>query len=477
MPVTDASAERPTRLNPQTRVGGINFSVVPSIGPSTASTPETRWGISGCRTDLASDPHNAFNQLTSSTRSGGGLPSLVTAYVYDNNGNLTSETAGSAATTYTWDADNRLRQVTQLSLLSSYEYDANGLRTKKVEVGVETRFLLDGQSVLAELDSANAATRRYLHNPEAIDDILEFTEGGATYFPLTDALGSVVAITDSVGAVVRRNTYEVYGAGTSTGTGPQWAFGFTGREHDGSGLNYNRDRFYMARTGNWLQADRAGMIDGPSRYEYARGLPTMATDPSGQGSITVNGGGWFETQIWLMLRNTFTGYELWNDIQTSDVNVTINERTGPASMHVIAETAGDGMFGCVSSSYHTARYRWLNISINTTQLAWWNGGGLLPGFRTDRQWTYSHDLGEIAAHELGHAVGIIAHGFDSFNGSRSTARGVILRGTDGRACRAGRAYRSEMMSGWAGPVRPGVGVGPSASYWNQHDETNPDECR
>ena len=281
MLVTDASAERPTRLNPQTRVGGINFSVVSSIGPSTASTPETHWGISPRPTNFTSDPHNAFNQLTASTRTAPGQPNLSTTYVYDNNGNLTSETAGNALTTYTWDADNRLRQVTQPTLLSTYEYDANGLRTKKVEGGVETRFLLDGVSVLSEYDSSNVATRRYLQNPQSIDDILELSEGGQNYFPLTDALGSVVAITDSAGTVVRRNDYEVYGARSSTGTSLERAFGFTGREQDVSGLNYNRNRFFMARTGNWLQPDRAGMIAGVNLYGYVRNLPTSLTDPTG----------------------------------------------------------------------------------------------------------------------------------------------------------------------------------------------------
>ncbi|MEQ1736633.1 MAG: RHS repeat-associated core domain-containing protein, partial [Rhodoglobus sp.] len=207
---------------------------------------------------------------------------LSTAYIYDNNGNLTSETADAAATTYTWDADNRLRQVTQPRALHSYEYDAHGLRTKKVEAGVETRFLLDGPSVLAEYDSTNVAARRYLHSPESIDDIYEFAEGGQLYFPLKDALGSVVALTDSVGAVVRRNSYEVYGARTSTGTGPDLAFGFTGREQDSGGLNYNRNRFYMSRTGNWLQADRSGMIDGPSLYQYVKANPVAMKDPTGR---------------------------------------------------------------------------------------------------------------------------------------------------------------------------------------------------
>jgi RHS repeat-associated protein len=231
---------------------------------------------------------NAFNQLTSSSRSGGGLPSLAPAYVYDANGNLTSETAGSASATYTWDADNRLRQVTQPSLVSSYGYDAHGLRNRKVEGAAETRFLLDGQSVLAEYDSGNVATRRYLQNEEAIDDIYAFAEGGQAYFPLADALGSVVSITDASGAVVRRNNYEAYGARTSTGTGPQWAYGFTGREQDASGWRYHRDRYADASTGRWLQADRLGHVEGVNVYGFAKQSPVMFTDPTGRFTAALN---------------------------------------------------------------------------------------------------------------------------------------------------------------------------------------------
>ena len=174
-----------------------------------------------------------------------------------------------------------------MTLLSSYEYDPKGLRTKKVEGGIETRFLLDGGSVLSEFGGANTATRRYLQNPEAIDDILGVTEGGAAYFPLTDALGSVVAITDSAGAVVKRNNYEVYGARSTTGSGPDWAFGFTGREQDASGWRYHRDRYASAATGVWSQADRAGFVDGPSRYGYVKSKPTTFLDPRGQSSLLV----------------------------------------------------------------------------------------------------------------------------------------------------------------------------------------------
>jgi RHS repeat-associated protein len=175
------------------------------------------------------------------------------------------------------------------------EYDANGLRTKKVENSIVTRFVLDGASVFEELDAAGTTTTSYLNNPTQLDEILSFQTGGATYYPLTDALGSVVAVTDSSGTVVRSNSYDVYGARTTSGTGPALAFGFTGREQDSTGLNYNRDRYLDPATGRWGQPDRAGMVDGPNLYQYARGQPTVDRDPTGRWVAGVGGTGAYQS--------------------------------------------------------------------------------------------------------------------------------------------------------------------------------------
>ncbi|MHB8875653.1 MAG: RHS repeat-associated core domain-containing protein [Myxococcaceae bacterium] len=235
----------------------------------------------------SSGTFNNFNQLKSLIQ--WTQPATTTAYGYDRSGNLLSETTGAAVKSYTWDLDNRLRAVTLPGGggVSSYEYDANGLRVKKVEGGVVTRFVLDGASVFEELDSLGNTTTSYLTNPQAIDEILSFTTGGATYYPLTDALGSIVAISDANGLVVRSNSYDVYGEETTSGTGVQTAFGFAGREHDASGLNYYRDREMDPETGRWLQPDRAR--DGVNLYQYVGGQPTMAVDPFGEKAVLVVG--------------------------------------------------------------------------------------------------------------------------------------------------------------------------------------------
>ncbi|KFE67934.1 RHS repeat-associated core domain-containing protein [Hyalangium minutum] len=227
---------------------------------------------------------NAFNQLERSFEGG-----VATEYGYDNNGNLLSETkAGQLVKQYGWDLDNRLRQVTLASgELHTFEYDATGLRTKQTTPAGSTQYLLDGATVLQEFSSTSPTPTSYLTHPQTTDEILSFQQAGSTYSPLTDALGSVVAIADQTGAVVRTNSYDAYGARTTSGSGPMLAFGYTGREHDSTGLNYHRDRYMDPKLGRWIQPDRLGMVDGANIYQYVRGNPTAYVDPSGKFGLLV----------------------------------------------------------------------------------------------------------------------------------------------------------------------------------------------
>ncbi len=411
---------------------------------------------------------NAFNQQLTRSRSGGGLPAVNTTFAYDDNGNTLSESTVSpaATTTYSWDRDNRLRTVTPPSPATptSYSYDANGLRVQRVDANGTVRYLLDDASVLAELDGANAVTTRYLNNPQRIDEVISFERGGATYWPLTDALGSIYAVADSSGAVVHRFDFDVYGARADLGgTGPVLDIGFTGRWHDPDGLIEHRDRQRRPDVGAWLQADREGTVDGPNIYAYVKNAPTVFSDPSGQGSLLVSGvSPMFNFEIWQMLRNTLIGVDLFMTIQSSDLNVTIIESLsksapGPGSSvaHFIATTGEQAGYGCESSTFHTAKYRWLNIIISSTALSFWNSGGTVgSGF-----WKKKHSLGEIAAHELGHVVGYITFGIDRYLNGSDSQKDALTKATFPAACMAGREYRKEF--GLAGV---------------DHNEVSPGEC-
>ncbi|MBK7862409.1 MAG: hypothetical protein IPJ65_28130 [Archangiaceae bacterium] len=254
---------------------GNRLTEVQTVRPASGPNVVTTW----------SSTFNAFNQLKTRNRSGGGLPALNTTFDYDDIGNTTTETASTAVTSYTWDRDNRLRAVTPLppAVPTAYSYDTNGFRVGRTEAIGTTRYLLDGQSVRAELDASNTPVARYLFNPQAVDDLISFERADATYWPLTDGLGSIYAASDASGTVVHQYGYEVYGARTELGgSGPSFDVGHAARWHDANGLIEHRDRLRNPLVAGFLQADRLGMRAGPNSYAFAANNPTQYVDPTGR---------------------------------------------------------------------------------------------------------------------------------------------------------------------------------------------------
>lgn len=99
----------------------------------------------------------------------------------------------------------------------------------------------------------------------------------------TDALGSVVAVTDSGRNVIESREYEPYGAGGALPDGPA----YTGHAHDAAtGLTYMQQRYYDSSIGRFLSVDPipADANTGASfnRYRYAANNPYRFTDPDGR---------------------------------------------------------------------------------------------------------------------------------------------------------------------------------------------------
>ncbi|WP_257644143.1 RHS repeat domain-containing protein [Luteimonas salinisoli] len=112
----------------------------------------------------------------------------------------------------------------------------------------------------------------------------------------TDALGSVVAVTDASGAVIERREYEPYGAQLmpAVADGP----GYTGHVQDAAtGLTYMQQRYYDPLVGVFLSVDPVTAYSNPvgqfNRYRYANNNPYRFTDPDGRLS---RGEGWTDRQ-------------------------------------------------------------------------------------------------------------------------------------------------------------------------------------
>jgi RHS repeat-associated protein len=93
----------------------------------------------------------------------------------------------------------------------------------------------------------------------------------------------VLALTDASGEIDTSYTYDPFGTATEAGEKGDNPFQFTGRENDGTGLQYNRARYYEPSNGRFISQDPAGFAgSGPNLYWYANGSPLDITDPTGE---------------------------------------------------------------------------------------------------------------------------------------------------------------------------------------------------
>jgi RHS repeat-associated protein len=225
---------------------------------------------------VTSGSYDAANRLDQWTTPGGGVsPS------YDANGNLLND--GTRA--YTWDARNRLTGITGVA---SFTYDGIGRRQSTTINGRTVAYLNDGSDPVQE-QSGGAALANILTGL-GIDERFTRTEGATASTYLTDALGSSVALADGTGTISTSYGYDPYGNTSATGSANDNSYQYAGRPNDGTGLYYNRARYYNPAWGRFIAEDPLGLNAGINEYAYALGNPISFNDPFG---LQANPGGPF----------------------------------------------------------------------------------------------------------------------------------------------------------------------------------------
>ena len=110
------------------------------------------------------------------------------------------------------------------------------------------------------------------------------TDGTATDYFMTDALGSVRQLTDATGAITYASAYDPYGVVTATSGASGTPYGYTG-EYTSNDLVYLRARHYDPAMGRFLTRDTwGGDANSPmsfNAWNYVNGNPVKDTDPSG----------------------------------------------------------------------------------------------------------------------------------------------------------------------------------------------------
>ncbi len=221
---------------------------------------------------------------------------------HDENGNRTEFTREIApgrvsSQLITFDFRNRPIQVWEREagvdgFVAEYKYDVFNRRIEKQAAGATTRFLWDGWRCVEEQDAAGLTLATYVDGPAYLDEHVSMDRAGSRYYYHQNTLYSTAALTDELGNVVERYSYDIYGtptfedaAGVSTSRTSSAVgnpFLFTGHRWD------PETRFYQARnnsldplTGRWIAHDPLGDDALGSLYAYCNGNPVNAMDPLG----------------------------------------------------------------------------------------------------------------------------------------------------------------------------------------------------
>jgi len=244
--------------------------------------------------------------------------------------------------------------------VTEYAYDALGGAVTLDNVG---------QIVLQFDDDAQGnaqLTHRYLWGP-AVDQILadeeinDLATEGTILWPLTDHLGTVrdLAQYDAATATTTITNHRVFNAFgqliSQTNAAVDHLFGFTGRAQDEStGLQNNLNRWYDAKTGQWLSQDPTGFRGGDTNLRrYVRNSPTEFIDPFGLIHIDPNSGSGagFGPRL-------YEGNPVWDQVRALWTRISGGDINGAIRSHV-AFAAASAESLSLGTSHAIPGFRWL----------------------------------------------------------------------------------------------------------------------
>ncbi|WP_205698626.1 RHS repeat domain-containing protein [Conexibacter sp. SYSU D00693] len=217
-----------------------------------------------------------FNEANQMTSFNGSTNSLT----YDANGNLRTVTrAGTAgpaldALTLTYNQRDQIASV-------------NG--TALTHLGASNDELITEGTTALQYNFLGLSRKgsTYFTRTDKGDPIAQRTVGGVTQYYVTDRLGSVIALLDQSGNVLRSISYGPYGesTGLTGGTAPVSHLGWLGGHYLSSADLYHFGaRYYSPRMRRWTQPDpldQTGDLLEGNKYSYAAGDPINKVDPSG----------------------------------------------------------------------------------------------------------------------------------------------------------------------------------------------------
>jgi len=232
---------------------------------------------------------NELNRLVQLSSDAAG--SVATTYDYDRNGNLTSASQNQVTASYEYDCRDQLRKVLNGAgqELSAYDYNFDRQRIGKTAGGVFQSYVYAGDQVVNEYSQNNQLLSRY--DLGAGDVVRGELNGEGERYYFSDGQGSITSLARTQGSaavLTARYEYDAWGqylgaAGASFNT-----IGYTGQRADSeTGLMPlgNGERYYSPAVGSFIQQDSftgvPSVTASLNRYSYVHDNPVKHTDPSG----------------------------------------------------------------------------------------------------------------------------------------------------------------------------------------------------
>jgi len=169
-----------------------------------------------------------------------------------------------------------------------FGYDASGRRVRKTLGTTTTRYIWDGNNLLAEVDGAAPATplAEYTSYPgvDQLHSLRRRMRSDSVFYYAQDFPGNVVGVINGSSALVNQYRYEPGGVdmpGFPQGSVPN-TLRFAARQLDSeTGLYYMRARYYDPSLERFVSEDPIGLAGGPNAYVYTGNNPVNGTDPNG----------------------------------------------------------------------------------------------------------------------------------------------------------------------------------------------------
>ncbi len=218
---------------------------------------------------------------------------LLTAYdgkaiSYDLQGNPTNYLGHDLV----WEKGRQLKSFDGIT----YTYNGNGIRTSKTIDGVEHTYVLDGAKILRETWGINELVPLY-DNEDSVCGILY---NQVPYYFRKNLQGDIIAITDKYGETVARYTYDAWGKCTIVDFARAHEiatinpFRYRGYYYDSeTQLYYLQSRYYDPTLGRFVNGDAATYLGtrkvalSYNLFTYCENNPIMYVDVSGESLTAV----------------------------------------------------------------------------------------------------------------------------------------------------------------------------------------------